>query len=60
MEKFDYNAAMAELEKTAAMVEDPSTPIEEMDKLITRSQELVQQCRDYLRTAREKADSLGK
>ena len=60
MEPFDYNKAMAELEQTAALVEDPSTPIDELDKLITRSQELIEQCRAYLRSAREKADILGK
>ena len=51
---------MAELEKTAALVEDPSTGIDELDKLITRSRELSEKCREYLRTAREKTDLLSK
>ncbi|MBP5720877.1 MAG: exodeoxyribonuclease VII small subunit [Bacteroidales bacterium] len=60
MEKFDYSKAMAELEQIAARVEDPSTGLDDIDKLIKRSEELISGCRAYLRTAREKADSIGK
>lgn len=55
MEKFDYGKAMAELERIAATVEDPATGLEDIDKLVKRSDELVSQCREYLRTVREKA-----
>ena len=57
-EKFDYAKAMEELEAIAAKVEDPKTGIEDIDKYIKRSQELVTACRDYLRGAREKLDGL--
>lgn len=55
---FDYEAAVAELEKIAAEVEDPSTGIGEIDKCIKRSKELLGACRKYLRSAREKLDSM--
>lgn len=58
MEKFDYAAAVAELEKIAATVEDPSTGLGDIDKYIKRSDELIAQCREYLRSVREKAGEL--
>lgn len=51
-EQFDYKNAIEELEAIAAKVENPQTGIEEIDKYMKRSQELIAQCRDYLRTAR--------
>ena len=59
MEKFDYNKAVEELEAIAAKVEDPQTGIDDIDKYIKRSQELIEACRAYLRGAREKVDSLS-
>ena len=52
-ENFDYTKAIAELEAIAAKVEDPDTGIDEIDKYMKRSQQLVAACRDYLRGARE-------
>ena len=60
MEKFDYAKAMAELEEIAARIEDPSTGLDDIDKYIKRSEELIEGCRAYLRTARERIDALGK
>jgi len=57
-EKFDYSKAVAELEAMAAKVEDPSTGLEEIDKCIKRSEELIARCREYLRTVRESIDKL--
>lgn len=57
-EKFDYNEAIAELEKIAARVEDPATGLEEIDRCIKRSDELIGRCREYLRTARQKTEDL--
>ena len=57
-EKFDYAKAMEELEAIAAKVEDPKTGIDDIDKHIRRSEELVSACREYLRGAREKLDGL--
>ncbi|MBR5833752.1 MAG: exodeoxyribonuclease VII small subunit [Bacteroidales bacterium] len=57
-ENFDYAKAMEELEAIAAKVEDPKTGIEDIDKYIKRSQELVTACCEYLRGAREKLDGL--
>lgn len=51
-EQFDYKKAIEELEAIAAKVENPQTGIEDIDKYMKRSQELIAQCRDYLRTAR--------
>ena len=53
-EDFDYGKAMAELERIAAQVEDPATALDDVDKLVKRSTELVGACRVYLRTSREK------
>ena len=58
MENFDYKAAVAELESLAARVEDPSTPLDDVDACIRRSDELVAACREYLRRARIKTESL--
>ncbi len=54
MEKFDYTKAVEELEAIAAKVEDPNTGIEDIDKYLKRSEELIEACRAYLRGAREK------
>jgi exodeoxyribonuclease VII small subunit len=56
--KFDYAKAMAELEEIAQRVEDASTGLEDIDKYIVRTKELVEGCRNYLRTARERIDVL--
>ena len=58
-EKFDYAKAIEELEAIAAKVEDPKTAIEDIDKYIKRSEELISACRDYLRGVREKIDSMS-
>lgn len=57
-EKFDYTKAVEELEQIAAKVEDPKTGIDDIDVYIKRSQELLEACRTYLRSAREKLDIL--
>ncbi len=54
METFDYNKAVEELEAIAAKVEDPNTGIEDIDKYMKRSEELIGKSRAYLRGAREK------
>jgi exodeoxyribonuclease VII small subunit len=58
MENFDYAKAMEELEAIALKVEDPKTGIDDIDKYIKRSQELVAACREYLRGARGKLDDM--
>ena len=55
-EEFDYAKAVEELEAIAAKVENPETGIEDIEKCIRRSDELVEACRAYLRGAREKLD----
>lgn len=57
MDKFNYTEAMAELEAIAQKVEDPNTGIDDIDKYMKRSQELIASCREYLRGAREKLES---
>ena len=58
MEEIDYAKALEELERIAEKVEDPSTAIDDIDKYIRRSDELVGRCREYLRTLRTKTDNL--
>jgi exodeoxyribonuclease VII small subunit len=58
-EEFDYAKAVEELEEIASKVEDPQTGIEDIDKFIKRSEELISACRAYLRGAREKLDSMN-
>ena len=53
VQNFDYKKAVEELEAIAAKVEDPKTGIDEIDKDLKRSQELLEACRAYLRGARE-------
>ena len=57
-QKFDYSKAIEELEAIAAKVEDPKTGIDDIDKYIKRSEELISACREYLRGVREKVDSV--
>ena len=56
-QKFEYAKAVEELETIAAKVENPETGIDDIDKYMKRSQELIAACRDYLRGAREKLES---
>ena len=58
-EEFDYAKAVEVLEAIASKVEDPQTGIEDIDKFIKRSEELISACRAYLRGAREKLDSMN-
>lgn len=58
MENFDYAKAVAELEEIAEKVENPQTAIDDMDKYVRRSEELVARCRAYLRGVREKLDDM--
>ena len=56
MEGFAYNKAVRELEEMLQRVEDPSTGLDEIDKCIKRSAELVRECRTYLRTLKTKTE----
>jgi exodeoxyribonuclease VII small subunit len=58
-EEFDYSKAVEELETIAAKVEDPNTGIDDIDKYIKRSEDLIAACRAYLRGAREKLESMN-
>jgi exodeoxyribonuclease VII small subunit len=57
MEDFDYHKAIAALEEIAKKVEDPSAGLEDIDRYVKQSEELISKCRAYLRTVREKADT---
>ena len=50
---------MTELEQIAAKVEDPATGLDDIDALVARSKVLIKACRDYLRSVKEKIDSLS-
>ena len=58
-QKIDYTKAIEELEAIAAKVEDPKTGIDDIDKYIKRSEELISACRDYLRGVREKVEGMN-
>jgi exodeoxyribonuclease VII small subunit len=58
-ENFDYAKAIAELEEIAAKVENPETKLDDIDALVARSKVLLDECRKYLRTVKEKIDSIG-
>lgn len=58
--KFDYPKAVEELEKIAQTVEDPKTSLDDIDKYMKRSAELIASCRDYLRTVKEKIEETTK
>lgn len=57
-EKFDYTKALEELEAIASKVEDPKTGIDDIDRYIKRTDELVEACRAYLRGVRERLESM--
>ena len=58
-QKFEYSKAIEELEAIAAKVEDPKTGIEDIDKYIKKSEELISACREYLRGVREKVEGMN-
>ena len=57
-EPFNYNEAVAELEKIATRVEDPATGLDEIERLVRQSDELIGRCREYLRTVRQTTEAL--
>ena len=57
-EKFDYAKAIAELEEIAQKVEDPATKLDDIDALVARSKVLLDSCRKYLRSVKERIDSI--
>ena len=57
-QKFDYAKAVEELEQIAAKVEDPATKLDDIDALVTRSNKLLKECREYLRSVKERIDKL--
>ena len=59
MQNFDYNEALGRLERIAALVEDPQTGLDDIDKYIKEADGLIDRCRKYLRTARERTDKLA-
>ena len=60
MDSKEYQSALEELDRIASKVEDPATGIDDIDALIKRADALIDSCRRYLRTAREKTELLGR
>ena len=56
MKDFDYNKALEKLEAVAKAVEDPATGLDDIDKYVKQSEELIEKCRAYLRSVREKTE----
>lgn len=59
-ETFDYSKAVAELEEIARKVENPETGLDDIETLVQRSRVLIARCREYLKSVKEKIDSLDK
>ena len=55
--KCDYNKALQRLEKIAALVEDPATPLDDIASLVKESRSLIDGCRKYLRSVRESIET---
>ena len=55
-EKFDYTETVKALEKIAEVMEDPQTSLDDIDRLLARASELVESCRKYLRSVRQKIE----
>ena len=54
MEKqFDYAKGLERLKEIALLMEDPGTPLQELDRYLRESEEISGECRAYLRTIRE-------
>ena len=56
MKDFDYSKALETLEGIAKAVEDPSTGLDDIDKYVKQSEDLIEKCRAYLRSVREKTE----
>jgi len=52
MAEFDYNAAVARIEKLAETMEDPQTGVEQAEKMSAEARQLLEKCRAYLRRER--------
>lgn len=59
-DNFDYAKAIETLEKIATRVEDPAVSVEEIDRYLSQTDELVNRCREYLRSRREKVETIDK
>jgi len=59
MESFDYQKSVERLEKIMEKVEDPSTGLDDIDNYVKQAQELIQGCRNYLRSVRDNLQDLG-
>ena len=46
------------VKEIAARIEDPAVPLDEIDRCIKRSDELIARCREYLRIARQTTETL--
>ena len=57
-QEFDYYESVADLERIALKVADPSTALEDIEALLKSSDSLIAACRDYLRTMSEKTEQL--
>ena len=56
MKDFDYSKALETLEGIAKAVEDPATGLDDIDKYVKQSEDLIEKCRAYLRSVREKTE----
>lgn len=54
MKEFDYKSAIGQLERLEREIQDPATPLDKVEELICKANAIVAECRQYLRSAREK------
>lgn len=55
MKEFDYREAVGELERIAREVENPETGVDRIDESLRRADELIAECRAWLRGLRDRA-----
>ena len=51
--EFDYKAAIGRLESLEQKIQDPATPLDEVEELIRTANGIVADCRKYIRSIRE-------
>lgn len=54
MKDFDYKKSVEEIEKLLALIENPDSPLDEVEKSVSRAKALIAEGREWLRSEKEK------
>lgn len=52
--KIDYSATVAKVEEMLAIIENPQTPVPEVEKKIAQARKLLAEAKDWLRAEKNK------